>query len=93
MSKILSALDNAYLELHKEKSSNSNTDFIERISLNVQPVSLKEELSCLIRGYIVNKHSKSTSKPNPKFVYISEDLQYLCWKSLHKNDEKRMQTN
>ena len=93
MGKILSVLDNAYLELEKDKSENSNNNFIQRISLMVEPASFKDELLSLIRGYIVNKHSANTSKPAPKFIYLSEDFRHLCWKSLHKNDEKMMEVN
>jgi len=36
------------------------------------------------------KHSEGTPNPHNKFVYLSEDIKYLCWKSLDKEDEKKI---
>jgi hypothetical protein len=32
------------------------------------------------------KHSPNTSEPHNKFIYISEDHRFLCWKSTDKED-------
>ncbi len=37
------------------------------------------------------KHSTKNCEKRNKFVYISEDNRYLCWKSLDKEDEKRIE--
>lgn len=36
------------------------------------------------------KHSPN-SKPKEKYVYVSGDRRFLCWKSLEKRDEKRIE--
>lgn len=36
------------------------------------------------------KHSENHSVPHNKFVYLSEDQKSICWKSLDKEDEKRI---
>lgn len=36
------------------------------------------------------KHSPN-SKPKEKYIYVSGDRRYLCWKSLDKDDEKRVE--
>ena len=44
----------------------------------------------LKKGYLMTKHSnKSDSKS--KFVYLSMNERFLCWKSVDKKDEKRIQ--
>lgn len=35
----------------------------------------------LEKGYIVLKHSPNTNEPHNKFIYISADHRFLCWKS------------
>lgn len=42
------------------------------------------------KGYIMTKHSNSSTS-KPKFVYLSMSEKYLCWKSVDKNDEKRLE--
>ena len=37
------------------------------------------------------KHSPNTSEPHSKYVYISSDRKFLCWKSLDKDDEKMIE--
>lgn len=37
------------------------------------------------------KHSPNTSEPHDKYVYISGDRRFLCWKSLDKDDEKMIE--
>jgi hypothetical protein len=32
------------------------------------------------------KHSEKINDPHDKFVYLSEDERYLCWKSPNKED-------
>ena len=36
------------------------------------------------------KHSLNSINSSHKFVYTSKDKRYLCWKSVHKEDEKRI---
>lgn len=48
-------------------------------------------LDNLTRGYMVKKHSPSTLTPHDKFLYISPDRRFLCWKSFDKQDEKMME--
>lgn len=36
------------------------------------------------------KYSQGCSEPQNKFLYLSEDMKYLSWKSLDKADEKRI---
>lgn len=48
-------------------------------------------LDNLVKGYVVKKHSPSTTVPHDKFMYISPDHRFLCWKSLDKQDEKMME--
>ena len=38
----------------------------------------------------MTKHSNNTSAKS-KFVYLSMSEKFLCWKSVDKNDEKRME--
>ncbi len=38
-------------------------------------------LESLIKGYVMVKHSNN-SKPKTKYVYVSQDKKFLCWKSL-----------
>lgn len=38
------------------------------------------------KGYLFIKHSPNTSEPHPKFIYLSYDNKYLCWKSPEKDD-------
>ena len=38
----------------------------------------------------MSKHSNNTSE-KMKFVYLSKDDRYICWKSVDKDDEKRME--
>lgn len=45
----------------------------------------------LSKGYFVKKHSPSTSSYHNKYLYISEDHRFLCWKSIDKNDEKMIE--
>lgn len=40
---------------------------------------------------MVIKHSKGTKQPHRKFLYISEDKKFLCWKSIDKSDEKMIE--
>ena len=37
------------------------------------------------------KHSENTSEPHDKFVYLSKDERFLCWKSIDRENEKRME--
>lgn len=46
--------------------------------------SIQEILTNLRRGYLVTKHSEGSTAPHAKFVYLSEDTRYLCWKSLER---------
>ena len=48
--------------------------------------SIAEVLSNLKKGYLVVKHSDKISSPHDKFVYLSEDNRFICWKSLDKED-------
>lgn len=43
-------------------------------------------LENLVKGYLVIKHSESTREPHKKYLYISEDRRFLCWKSVDKCD-------
>ena len=43
----------------------------------------------LKKGYIMTKHSDN-AEPKTKFVYLSMNERFLCWKSVDKNDEKRI---
>lgn len=43
-------------------------------------------LDNLVNGYLVIKHSEATKEPHKKYLYISEDRRFLCWKSLDKMD-------
>ncbi len=45
----------------------------------------------LEKGYVAIKHSPNTSEPHAKYVYISSDRKFLCWKSLDKDDEKMVE--
>lgn len=36
------------------------------------------------------KHSRNTKEPHKKIVYLSEDSHHLCWKSINKEDEKKL---
>lgn len=38
----------------------------------------------------MTKHSNGSSSKS-KFVYLSMSEKFLCWKSVDKNDEKRME--
>ena len=38
----------------------------------------------------MTKHSNNTSS-KCKFVYLSMSQKYLCWKSIDKNDQKKME--
>lgn len=38
----------------------------------------------------MTKHSNNAPE-KMKFVYLSKDDRYLCWKSVDKDDEKRME--
>ena len=40
---------------------------------------------------MVKKHSASVSEFHSKFIYLSDDHRFLCWKSLEKNDEKKIE--
>lgn len=85
MNKIMFTLDSAFSDLlNGQKRDNFN--FIQRISIVEEVAAFEEKYNCLLRGYLVKKHSKSQSKSKHKFLYISEDLKRLCWKSLDKND-------
>ena len=48
-------------------------------------------LGNLVNGYLIMKHSQGTKIPHQKYLYISEDRKFLCWKSLEKLDEKLME--
>lgn len=37
------------------------------------------------------KHSEKIDEPHNKFVYLSEDTRFLCWKSLDKDDQKQLE--
>lgn len=37
------------------------------------------------------KHSDKSDKQSHKFVYVSTDNRFLCWKSVEKEDEKRLE--
>ena len=37
------------------------------------------------------KHSENTNKSSHKFVYVSKNSRYLCWKSPDKDDEKTIE--
>ena len=39
------------------------------------------------------KHPSGGSMPHSKFVYLSEDHRWLCWKSPQKDDEKKIAIN
>lgn len=39
------------------------------------------------------KHPCGGSIPHSKFVYLSEDHRWLCWKSPQKDDEKKIAIN
>ena len=60
--------------------------YIKRISLNLEQSRTQLILEQLKKGYVVKKHSPNTSEPHDKFIYISEDHRFFCWKSLDKND-------
>ena len=45
-------------------------------------------LEDLKKGYLVMKHSPNTKQPHLKFVYLSEDSRFLCWKTPDQDDEK-----
>lgn len=47
-------------------------------------------MESLEKGYLMIKHSPN-SKPKEKYVYVSGDRRFLCWKSLQKNDEKKIE--
>jgi hypothetical protein len=53
-------------------------------------VRLSDVLNSLTKGYLMLKHSERTQEPHNKFIYLSEDQKFLCWKSLDKKDEKKI---
>ncbi len=55
--------------------------------------SIAEVLNNLRKGYLMIKHSPNTSEPHSKFVYLSEDHKFLCWKSPNYNDEKKIEVS
>lgn len=67
---ILETLDRTFLELKKD-AEKEQVNFIERISLNLEQNKVDFMLMNLMKGYIVTKHSASTSSPHEKFLYIS----------------------
>ncbi len=54
---------------------------------------IEDALTNLVKGYLIKKHSQSTKEPHSKYLYISEDYRFLCWKSVDKNDEKMLELN
>lgn len=65
--------------------------FIKRISLDLDFEKMEAMLLELEKGYVAIKHSPNTSEPHAKYVYISSDRKFLCWKSLDKDDEKMVE--
>jgi hypothetical protein len=62
----------------------------QRMSFS-EPKGLRESYyESLQKGYVMVKHSPN-SKPKEKYIYVSGDRRYLCWKSLDKDDEKRVE--
>lgn len=45
----------------------------------------------LRKGFLVKKHSPNTDIAHDKFIYVSEDHRFLCWKSVNKEDEKSIE--
>ena len=62
--------------------------FIKRISLDLDFEKMEKMLTNLEKGYVVLKHSNNTPTAHDKFIYVSPDHRFLCWKSLEKDDEK-----
>lgn len=83
--KVLQTLERAFQELKSDKGHDENFNFIHRISVAVQPAESDHKISFLLKGYLVKKHTKSLPVSH-KFIYISDDLRSLCWKSVEKND-------
>ena len=83
-------MDNALFEVEKEKKLSNYRMSIDRILTEEVPYRKEENFEYLLKGYLIRKHSKSQKKGKFKFLYISEDLKNLCWKSLRKEEEKRI---
>jgi hypothetical protein len=49
-------------------------------------------IDVLKKGYIMTKHSNNAVSKT-KFVYLSMSEKFLCWKSIDKNDEKRLEVS
>jgi hypothetical protein len=62
----------------------------QRMSSNAQKGQSESYYESLEKGYVMVKHSLN-SKPKEKYIYISSDRRYLCWKSLDKEDEKKVE--
>lgn len=45
---------------------------------------IQEVLANLQKGYLMVKHSLKITQPHDKFIYLSEDHRFLCWKSIDK---------
>ncbi len=46
---------------------------------------VEEVINDLKKGYIMTKHSNNTY-PKTKFIYLSMNERFLCWKSVDKQD-------
>lgn len=86
ISKIVSLLNQAIDEVHitVKRTSSSPTKRISDQSSEADTIN--EVLANLKKGYLMIKHSDNTSSPHDKFVYLSNDDRYLCWKSVNKED-------
>lgn len=95
MGKIRDLLSRALGEVHDEhlrlRRSPSNSPSKRKSEESSESESIGEVLSNLKRGYLVVKHSVGNSEPHNKFVYLSEDSRYICWKSMERDDEKRLE--
>jgi hypothetical protein len=97
--KIRSLIKGALLELKKservstdgsDSSETQGSEFIHRMSIDLHKERTETILESLEKGYLMVKHSPN-SKPKEKYVYISSDRRFLCWKSLEKDDEKMIE--
>jgi hypothetical protein len=79
--------------LEAAKTSNDSsysTESVERASFNLGMLKSDDAVISLQKGYVMTKHSPNTD-PHGKFVYLSSDQKDLCWKSLDKKDEKKIE--
>jgi len=88
LANIKSLLSRALQDSGRDSQKELNTSSTLTKHKSEETIDAEEEtevIANLKKGYIMTKHSEN-SKSKTKFVYLSLNEKYLCWKSVDKQD-------